>query len=130
LCIDYVASRLRFVTGPADTAEPNFVGGYGVSDLFPPRNTATAGLGEALNAAITIKQKRGEDVTREKALLRNVVAFLQRAQWSEASCYACLKPQLVVGGFSQMLAAPDIRIDYVQHAMSAIGHGGKLLFGS
>lgn len=129
-CIDYVASRLRFVTRAEDTAEPNFVGGYGVSDLFPPRNTATAGLGEALNASITIKQKRGEDVTHEKALLRDVVSFLQRAQWSEASCYACLKPQLVVGGFSQMLAAPDIRIDYVQHAMSAIGHGGKLLFGS
>jgi hypothetical protein len=130
LCIDYVASRLRFVVRSEDTAEPNFIGGYGVSDLFPPRNTATAGLGEALNAAITIKQKRGEDVTRDKELLRDVVSFLQRAQWSEASCYACLKPQLVVGGFSQMLAAPDIRIDYVQHAMSAVGHGGRLLFGS
>ncbi len=130
LCIDYVASRMRFVARAEDTSEPNFVGGYGVSDLFPPRNTATAGIGEALNAAITIKQKRGEDVTHEKALLRDVVSFLQRAQWSEASCYACLKPQLVVGGFSQMLAAPDIRIDYVQHAMSAIGHGGRLLFGS
>lgn len=130
LCIDYVASRKRFVTRSANTAEPNFVGGYGVSDLFPPRNTATAGLGEALNAAIAIRQKRGEDVSSDKLLLRDVVSFLQRAQWSEASCYACLKPQLVVGGFSQMLAAPDIRIDYVQHAMSAVGHGGRLLFGS
>lgn len=129
-CIDYVASRLRFVTRAEDTSEPNFVGGYGVSDLFPPRNTATAGLGEALNAAIAIKQKRGEDVAGDKAVLRDLVSFLQRAQWTEASCYACRKPQLVVGGFSQMLAAPDIRIDYVQHAMSAVGQGGKLLFGS
>lgn len=128
LCIDYVASRKRFVARAEDSSEPNFVGGYGVGDLFPPRNTATAGLGEALDASIFIKQKRGLDVDADKALLRDLVGFLLRAQWSEASCYACKRPGDVVGGFSQQLASPGIRIDYVQHAMSAIGQGGKLLF--
>jgi hypothetical protein len=128
LCIDYVASRARFILRASDSSEPNFVGGYGVSDLFPPRNTATAGAGEALNAAIAIKQKRGLPVTEDKALLRDLVTFLLRAQWSDAGCYACSNPEQVVGGFSQQLAAPDIRIDYVQHAMAAIGHGGRLLF--
>jgi hypothetical protein len=128
LCIDYVASRARFMIRAGDTSEPNFIGGYGVSDLFPPRNTPTAGMGEALNAAITIKQKRGMPVDADKALLRDVVTFLLRAQWSEPGCYACKNPRLVVGGFSQQLASPGIRIDYVQHAMSAIGHGGELLF--
>lgn len=128
LCIDYVASRMRFVARAADTSEPNFVGGYGLGDLFPPRNTATSGLGEALDASIFIKQKRGMNVHEDKAILRDLVGFLLRAQWSEASCYACRKPKAVVGGFSQQLASPGIRIDYVQHAMSAIGQGGKLLF--
>ena len=128
LCIDYVASRKRFVARADDTSEPNFLGGYGLGDLFPPRNTATAGLGEALDASIFIKQKRGMNVDADKALLRDLVGFLLRAQWSEASCYACKKPSDVVGGFSQQLASPGIRIDYVQHAMSAIGQGGKLLF--
>ncbi len=128
LCVDYVGSRLRYVARAADSSEPNFVGGYGLSDLFPPRNTATSGLGEALNAAITIKQKRGLPVDDDKALLRDLVSFLLRAQWSEAGCYACAKPSNVVGGFSQQLASPGIRIDYVQHAMSAIGHAGRLLF--
>jgi len=127
-CIDYVASRLRYVARAADTSEPNFVGGYGLGDMFPPRNTATSGLGEALNASIAIKQKRGEPVTDDKAILRDLVSFLLRAQWTDAGCYACKDPAQVVGGFSQQLAAPDIRIDYVQHAMSAIGHGGRLLF--
>ncbi len=128
LCIDYVASRMRFVARATDSAEPNFIGGYGVSDMFPPRNTATAGLGEALNAATTIKQKRGMNVDADKAILRDLVGFLLRAQWSEAGCYACRSPKAVIGGFSQQLASPGIRIDYVQHAMSAIGHGGRLLF--
>jgi hypothetical protein len=128
LCLDYVGSRQRFVARAGDTSEPNFVGGYFISDILPPSNTATSGAGEALDAAITIKQKRGLPVEADKALLRDLVTFLLRAQWSEAGCYACLKPAQVVGGFSQQLAAPSIRIDYVQHAMSAIGHGGKLLF--
>lgn len=128
LCIDYVGSRRRFVARVADSSEPNFVGGYGLGDLFPPRNTATSGLGEALDAAITIKLKRGMPVEVDKALLRDLVTFLLRAQWSEAGCYACAKPNEVIGGFSQQLASPGIRIDYVQHAMSAIGHGGELLF--
>lgn len=127
LCLDYVGSRLRFVSRSADTSEPNFVGGYGVSDLFPPRNTATAGLGEALNAAISIKQARGLSVEHEKGILRDLVSFLLRAQWTEAGCYACRKPTLVAGGFSQQLASPSIRIDYVQHAMAAVFHGSKLL---
>ena len=128
LCLDYVASRLRFVARKADTSEPNFVGGYALGDLFPPSNTATSGVGEALDAAITIKKKRGLPLEADKAILRDLVTFLLRAQWSEAGCYACRTPSQVVGGFSQQLASPSIRIDYVQHAMSAIGHGGELLF--
>ena len=127
LCIDYVASRMRFIVGPEDTSEPHFVGGYGVSDLFPPRNTATAGVGEALNAAIALKIARGMPVEQDKAKLRDLLGFLLRAQWSEAGCYACNDPRQVKGGFSQQLASPSIRIDYVQHAMAAIGHGAKLL---
>jgi hypothetical protein len=130
LCIDYVASRKRSVARADNTSEPNFVGGlgFGAADLFPPRNTATAGMGEALDASIFIKQKRGLNVDEDKAILRDLVGFLLRAQWSEASCYACKKPSAVIGGFSQQLASPGIRIDYVQHAMSAIGQGAKLLF--
>jgi hypothetical protein len=130
LCIDYVASRQRSVASARNTSEPNFVGGlgFGAADLFPPRNTATAGMGEALDAAIAIKLARGMNVDADKAVLRDLLGFLLRAQWSEASCYACKRPETIVGGFSQQLASPSIRIDYVQHAMSAIGQGGKLLF--
>jgi hypothetical protein len=127
LCIDYVASRTRFIMRQHETSEPNFVGGYGMSDLFPPRNTATAGVGEALNASIAIKLARGMPVDEDKALVRDLVTFLLRAQWSRTGCYACRDPDQVAGGFSQQLASPAIRIDYVQHAMAAIGHGSKLL---
>ena len=34
---------------------------------------------------------------------------------------------MIAGGFSESLASPEIRIDYVQHCMAALGHGGRLL---
>jgi hypothetical protein len=122
-----VSSRKRFVVRRDETAEPHFVGGYGVSDLFPPHNTATAGFGEALDAAIAIKLKRGEPVEDDRALLRDVMSFLLRAQWTDSSCYACKRPELVRGGFSEHLASPKIRIDYVQHAMAALSNGARVL---
>ncbi len=128
LCIDYVSSRQRFIMSRETSVEPAFIGGYGMSDLFPPHNTATAGVGEALNAMISIKKARGMPVERDVAQLRDLMGFLLRAQWSEAGCYACKDPKLVVGGFSQQLASPSIRIDYVQHAMAAIGHGAPHVF--
>jgi hypothetical protein len=126
-CLDYVSSRARWVLRSGDTAEPNFVGGYGLSGLFPPRNTATAGFCEALDAAIAIKQARGMDTREDEALLRDVMSFLLRAQITRASCYSCKEPELTIGGFSQHLAAPIVRIDYVQHAMAALGNGAKVL---
>jgi hypothetical protein len=33
----------------------------------------------------------------------------------------------VAGGFSENMGSPHIRIDYVQHAMAAMGHGGRVL---
>lgn len=126
-CLDYVASRARWIIRAKDTSEPSFVGGYGLSDLFPPHYAATAGIGEALNAAIDIKLRRGMPVDEDKAVLRDLLTFLLHAQWSQSGCYACAEPAQVIGGFSQQLAASAIRIDYVQHAMAAIGHGAELL---
>ena len=62
-----------------------------------------------------------------RALLRDVMSFLLRAQWTESSCYACKRPELVQGGFSEHLASTSIRIDYVQHAMAALSNGARVL---
>jgi hypothetical protein len=33
----------------------------------------------------------------------------------------------IVGAFSEHVGSPSIRIDFVQHAMAALGHGGRAL---
>ncbi len=127
LCLDYVAFKTRFIHDTPDGNQADFRGGYGLGTIVPPHNTATAGLGEALAAAVQIRQARGMDGTAEIAALRQVVGFLLRNQWHRDRCFACARGVPVAGGFSEHLASPAIRIDYVQHAWAALGHGARAL---
>jgi len=53
-----------------------------------------------------------------------VLRFLVRQQWNADTCFACTNALPIVGGFSESMAAPEVRIDYTQHAWAALGHGG------
>ncbi|XXY47261.1 hypothetical protein WME91_45390 [Sorangium sp. So ce269] len=126
-CLDYVAFKSRLVLDEESDVAPDLVGGYGFGNVLPPHNTATAGFGEALAAAMAVKAARGEDLARERALMERVLGFLVRQQWSPATCFACSRDVVIEGGFSESMASPRIRIDYVQHAWAALGHGGREL---
>ncbi|WP_437783405.1 hypothetical protein [Sorangium sp. So ce1097] len=126
-CLDYVAFKSRLVLDEGSEVAPDLVGGYGFGNVLPPHNTATAGFGEALAAAMAVKAARGEDLGRDRALMERVLRFLVRQQWSPATCFACSRDVVVEGGFSESMASPRIRIDYVQHAWAALGHGGRML---
>ncbi|WP_437280906.1 hypothetical protein WME90_10210 [Sorangium sp. So ce375] len=126
-CLDYVAFKSRLVLDEDSGVTPDMVGGYGFGNVLPPHNTATAGFGEALAAAMAVKAARGEDLERDRGLMRRVLEFLVRQQWSPATCFACSRDVIIEGGFSESMASPRIRIDYVQHAWAALGHGGRAL---
>lgn len=124
-CLDYVTMKGRIIHEPDDDVHPDFLGGYGFGNLVPPHNTATAGYGEALAAALEIMEARGMDRAREEARMRLVMAFLMRNQRLADHCYACAP--VAFGGFSEHMASPLVRIDYVQHAWAAMGHGARAL---
>lgn len=120
-CLDYVEFKARLILDEANGVDPDHVGGYTLSNMLPPHSTPTAGFGEALAAALSVKAARGLDVTADQRLLERVLGFLLRAQWTPETCFACAEDAL--GGFSESAASPALRIDYVQHAMAALGHG-------
>ena len=126
-CLDYVDFKSRLILQAADGVSAEHAGGYGLSDMFPPHSTATAGFGEALAAAIAVKRARGLDLQTDQARMRDVLGFVLRQQWTPDNCFACAFGSEAVGGFSESAASPAIRIDYVQHAMAALGHGGAAL---
>ncbi len=126
-CLDYVAFKRRFIHDEHSGAHQDFLGGYGLANVVPPHNTATAGLGEALAAAVLIKRARKWDVTEDSKALRLIIAFLLRNQRRLETCFACSRRVPTAGGFSEHMASPPIRIDYVQHAWAALGHGARAL---
>lgn len=121
-CLDYVAFKSRLILRRTEHPDLEHVGGYSLSNMLPPHSTATAGFGEALAAAIAVKRARGADVGAERTLMKEVLGFVLRQQWTAETCFACAGPD-VFGGFSETSASPSIRIDFVQHAMAALGHG-------
>jgi hypothetical protein len=126
-CLDYVTYKMRLILDENDRVDPDLVGGYGFGNVLLPHNTGSAGFGEAGSAAWAIKQVRGEDSTALERSLELVLRFLLHHQWNDVSCFACSAAHPVAGGFSEHMASPVIRIDYVQHAMAGMGHTGRML---
>jgi hypothetical protein len=123
-CMDYMTYKSRVVLDERSKVAPEFWGGYSLGNILVPVNTPAAGFGEGLAAAMSIKQARGEDLEADRALMRRVLEFLIRQQWHENNCFACTPNRTVIGGFSESVGAPEIRIDFTQHAWAALGHGG------
>jgi hypothetical protein len=124
-CLDYARFKERWILG--DEARPEHIGGYSMSDIFPPHAAVTAGFGEVLSAALQIKHAQGMDLGPDQATLRVVLSWLTRQQWTAETCFACGAHGEAIGGFSEHTASPKIRIDYVQHAMAALGQGKRAL---
>ncbi len=125
-CIRHAEFKARFIVGE-ESPTADMQGAFALAPLIPPPNAATAGLGEALAAAITLKRARGENTERDEQLLRRLLTFLLRQQWDRTTCFACKEPDLVAGGFSDSMLTPTLRIDFTQHAWAAIMHGSSLL---
>jgi hypothetical protein len=126
-CLDYVRYKARLILDEGDEVAPDLVGGYGFGNVLLPHNTGSAGFGEAMSAALSIASARGEAMPEHEAALRRALGFLLHHQWDETNTFATSGPHPVAGGFSENMGSPHIRIDYVQHAMAAMGHGGRVL---
>ncbi|WP_106395806.1 hypothetical protein [Enhygromyxa salina] len=127
-CVDYMSYKARLVLDERSAVANEFIGGYSMGNILTPVNTPAAGFGEGLAAAMAIKHARGEDLEAERAQMRAVIEFLLRQQWSEDNCFACAPHRTVLGGFSESMSAPEIRIDYTQHSWAALGHGGSWIY--
>jgi len=127
-CIDYTQYKARLILAESDDVSPDLVGGYGFGNVLIPHNTGSSGFGEAMGAALALKSVRGEDTTADEAVLRRALQFLVVQQWDAVGCFACAtEPHSMVGAFSEHMGSPEIRIDFVQHAMAGMGHGGRML---
>lgn len=97
----------------------------------PPRSTPTATRAEALVAMHRLARRQGRATRPYLESLLRMAAFQRRCQLDEVSAMYLPRPDLAVGGFRRGLTHFEIRIDYVQHNVSALlGVRAILLDGS
>ncbi len=126
LCVDIGRFTLQLQHGPG-AAFPDYVGGVGFSDLFPPHTTPTASRAEALIAAAELATALGDDASDLRAGVRDAIGFLMHNQIRAEEGCLLADPAAVMGGVGWNYLNPDLRIDTAQHAGSVMLLGSSLL---
>ena len=85
----------------------------------PPRSTPTATRAEGLVASYRLARRLGADVRPQLEALMRMAAFQRRCQFSPENTLYLPRPDRALGGFRRSLTHWEIRIDYVQHNLSA-----------
>ncbi len=100
--------------------QPDWDGGY----YKPPRSAPTATRMEGLDSAFALARDFGgkEEAAQIRLAIERGMGFLLRIQAGPETAMYCKDPARSMGGFRESLASPSIRIDYVQHAISALLH--------
>jgi hypothetical protein len=126
-CFDIADFLARLVLEQDDTPYPDFIGGTGFGPIFPPHTTPTATRAEAMVAAYRISVSRGEPNVELGETLLSMYGFILGGQYTEAHAALLPNPQRALGGIRENLFIPTVRIDYNQHAGSALLRGVDLL---
>ena len=95
---------------------PDWVGTF----YTPPRSTPAATRAEALVAMSRLARRTGRDDKPYINALRRMAAFQLRCQITPENALYLPAPQRALGGFRRGLTDWEVRIDYVQHNMSAL----------
>ncbi|MDY7095563.1 MAG: hypothetical protein SX243_21515 [Acidobacteriota bacterium] len=95
---------------------PDWIGSY----YTPPRSTPTATRSEALVAMTRLARRTGDDPRRYLEALERSAAFQLRTQLRDESVLYLPRPDRSLGGFRRSLDDWEVRIDYVQHNVSAL----------
>ncbi len=126
-CLDYMQMKKRFIQSPDSGVDAAHVGSYAFGHVSPPHHAAAGGFAEALAASMAIKKVRGLDTSDDERVMRWVLGLVVHHQYHESTCFFCTRKLHLPGGFSESAGSPVVRIDFVQHNMSALLHGGAEL---
>ncbi|MBN1944471.1 MAG: terpene cyclase/mutase family protein [Bradymonadales bacterium] len=119
-CLDIARFLARLVHDQTSSPFPDFVGGAGFGALFPPHTTPTATRMEAMVAAYRISVMNGQPDQDLADAIRRSARFLLAAQYRDGHRPLLPNPARALGGFRESALVPTIRIDYNQHAGSAL----------
>jgi hypothetical protein len=123
-CVRWQRWGRRLMYGPGDTTY-DADGSYGVGPIVTPRLTPVASRCEAGVATLDVLRRVGAVDTHDEAnaldaQLRRSLALLLRHQLRPGPAHLFRDPQAVFGAMPGSEVDLGLRIDYVQHAGSAM----------
>ncbi len=86
----------------------------------PPRSTPTATRAEGLVAMHRLARRIGDDSQPTLQALLRMATFQRRCQLAPENALYLPRPDRALGGFKRSLENWQVRIDYVQHNLSAL----------
>ena len=113
--------------GRGETPFVEDVGGMSITHFFTPHTGGTATAAEAMVSAVILGKAEGLDVDPIAEQLVATYGFLLKGQVSDHDTFWMRRPRLAIGGFYESQTKTRIRIDNVQHAISAIVRGMDLV---
>jgi hypothetical protein len=128
LCLAIGDNYNRLCHAPGDTPFPEDVGGMSITHMFTPHVGGTATAAEAMVSAVALGRATGADVDAMTAQLRWTLAFLEKGQLTAHDAFWLPAPGNAVGGVVETQTSMRIRIDNVQHVISAMIRGRELVF--
>jgi hypothetical protein len=121
-CLDWQAYNRRLQYGPAET-EFDADGAYGFGPILTPRLTPVGSRSESGIATLEAAHRAGMSPAELEALVgqvRRSLALLVRHQLRGDRCYLCADPAAIDGAMPGSEVDWQLRIDYAQHAGSAM----------
>lgn len=125
-CRGYSAFIRRIQYQPGEWNNSDFTGHYGFSALMVPQAPAAAGFTEAVISAYELLRQHGAEdpILREQITLS--LDALARDQAREGNMYMMRRPGQARGGIRRSTVEQEMRIDFTQHATSALIRGAAL----
>jgi hypothetical protein len=121
-CLEWQTYNRRLQYGPGETAF-DADGAYGFGPLLTPRLTPVGSRSESGIATLEAARRAGIPAADLEALsgqIRRSLALLVRHQLRGDQCYVCADPAAVDGAMPGSEVDWQLRIDYAQHAGSAM----------
>ena len=122
-CRGYSRFLRRLQYRPGEWDNDDFRGHYGISGLLVPQAPGAAGFTEAIVSTERLARHHGIGDPALRGQIAAGLDALSREQVRADNAWMMPKPEAAAGGFRRSLVESEIRIDFTQHAASALIRG-------
>jgi hypothetical protein len=126
-CYAFARLNRRVQVEPDGGPLADLAGAFGVTPFFLPHNTPAGSRTEANVATYRLSVLRGEPQPDILETIRRSMRLLVDQQFRPEGMYLFARPDSALGGIGQTPLQPEVRIDYVAHAGSAMARGLELV---